>query len=209
MADNKSWGLDDPHPFSLMKTELIWEGKYDEYGNRRTVDIAGCAMPFQKIETLTNQLHEPWSKGTCLTRIKPIGMISRSLIWGENKLVMASLLKELKGKKDLICTDPPFDVGADFTFEHAHEGKGGNHIQGSISLRDRVSLSGYVGGKGTDYYLNFIYVAGGVTLMKGIVGERSRKYFLFHCDWHVGHYLRSVLNEVFDEKNFRNEIIWF
>jgi adenine-specific DNA-methyltransferase len=31
---------------------LIWEGKYDEYGNRRIVDIAGCAMPLQKIETI-------------------------------------------------------------------------------------------------------------------------------------------------------------
>jgi len=37
------------------------------------------------------------------------------LIWGDNKLVMASLLKEYKGKIDLIYIDPPFDVGADFT----------------------------------------------------------------------------------------------
>jgi len=41
MADNIRWGLDNPHPFSQMKTELIWEGKYDEYGNRRAVDVAG------------------------------------------------------------------------------------------------------------------------------------------------------------------------
>ena len=40
MADNIRWGLDNPHPFSQMKTELIWEGKCDEYGNRREVDIA-------------------------------------------------------------------------------------------------------------------------------------------------------------------------
>ena len=52
MNENIRWGLDNPHPFSQMKTELIWEGKYDEYGNRRTVDIAGCAMPLQKIETI-------------------------------------------------------------------------------------------------------------------------------------------------------------
>jgi hypothetical protein len=52
MTNNIRWGLDNPHPFSQMKTELIWEGKYDEYGNR--------------------------------------------LIWGDNKLVMASLLKEFK-----------------------------------------------------------------------------------------------------------------
>ena len=52
MADNIRWGLDNPHPFSQMKTGLIWEEKYDEYGNRRTVDIAVCAMPLQKIETI-------------------------------------------------------------------------------------------------------------------------------------------------------------
>lgn len=52
MTNNIRWGLDNPHPFSQMKTELIWEGKYDEYGNRRAVDIAGCAMPLQKIETI-------------------------------------------------------------------------------------------------------------------------------------------------------------
>jgi len=40
MSKNIRWELNNPHPFSQMKTELIWEGKYDEYGNRRTVDIA-------------------------------------------------------------------------------------------------------------------------------------------------------------------------
>ena len=37
------------------------------------------------------------------------------LIWGDNKLFMALLLKEFKGKIDLIYMDPPLDVGADFT----------------------------------------------------------------------------------------------
>ena len=39
MADKIRRGLDKPHPFLQMKTELIWEGKYDEHGNRRAVDI--------------------------------------------------------------------------------------------------------------------------------------------------------------------------
>ena len=51
MTNNIRWGLDNPHPFSQMKTELIWEGKYDEYGNRRTVDIAGCAMLLLPVRT--------------------------------------------------------------------------------------------------------------------------------------------------------------
>jgi adenine-specific DNA-methyltransferase len=52
MVNNIRRGLDNPHPFSQMKTELIWEGKCDEYGNRRTVDIVGSAMPLQRIERL-------------------------------------------------------------------------------------------------------------------------------------------------------------
>lgn len=52
MGDKIRWGLDNPHPFSQMKTELIWDGKCDEYGNRRAVDIVGYAMPLQKIETI-------------------------------------------------------------------------------------------------------------------------------------------------------------
>jgi len=41
MTNNTRWGLDNPHPFSQMKTELIWEGKYDEYCNR-----GGMVMKF-------------------------------------------------------------------------------------------------------------------------------------------------------------------
>jgi hypothetical protein len=62
--NNFKYGPDNPHPLSTRKTELIWEGKYDEYGNRREVDIAGCAMPMRKIETID----EPAS------RLKPLGL---------------------------------------------------------------------------------------------------------------------------------------
>ena len=51
MAERKNiFSPDNPHPLSTRKTELVWDGKYDEYGNRREVDIAGCAMPMQKID---------------------------------------------------------------------------------------------------------------------------------------------------------------
>jgi uncharacterized protein len=44
-----TYGPHNPHPLSQMRTELVWQGKYDEYGQRREVDIAGCAMPIQQI----------------------------------------------------------------------------------------------------------------------------------------------------------------
>ena len=50
MPDPVRWGPDNPHPLFGRKTELVWDGKYDEYGARRPVDIARSAM--QKIETV-------------------------------------------------------------------------------------------------------------------------------------------------------------
>ena len=44
-ANEPTWGPGNPHPLSQLQAELVWEGKYDEFGNRRTVDAAGLAMP--------------------------------------------------------------------------------------------------------------------------------------------------------------------
>jgi len=57
MPESVRWGPDNPHPLS-QKTELVWDGKYDEYGARRQVDIAGNAM--QKIETVDMPEAGPW-----------------------------------------------------------------------------------------------------------------------------------------------------
>ena len=52
-SNNKSnWDPDNPHPLAKMKTELVWEGKYDEYGNRRPVKLPASALPLQRIETI-------------------------------------------------------------------------------------------------------------------------------------------------------------
>ena len=44
MTSQPTYGRPNPHPLSKLRTELVWEGKYDEYRDRREVDIAGCAM---------------------------------------------------------------------------------------------------------------------------------------------------------------------
>jgi adenine-specific DNA-methyltransferase len=43
-----------------MKTELVWEVKYDEYGAHRPMDIAGSAMPFMEMEFLRRTLLQSW-----------------------------------------------------------------------------------------------------------------------------------------------------
>lgn len=200
--EKPGYGPDNPHPLSTRKTELIWEGKYDEYGNRREVDIAGCAMPMQKIETID----EPAS------RLKPLGLFDAKkahkddfrnmLIWGDNKLVMASLLKDFKGKIDLIYIDPPFDVGADFTM-NVPIGDEKETLYKDQSTLEMVAFRD-MWGKGTDSYLHMMYER--LVLMKELLSETGSIYV--HCDWRVNSYLRVILDEVFGNGNFRNEIVW-
>ena len=66
MPEPVRWGPDNPHPLFGRKTELVWDGKYDEYGALRPVDIAGSAMPMQKIETVDMPEAGLWPVGSHL-----------------------------------------------------------------------------------------------------------------------------------------------
>ena len=92
------------------------------------------------------------------------------LIWGDNKLVMASLLKELKGKIDLIYIDPPFDVGADFTMD-VPIGDGKETIDKDQSTLEMVAYRD-MWGKGTDSYLHMMFER--LTLMKELLSEKGQ-----------------------------------
>jgi adenine-specific DNA-methyltransferase len=188
-----------------MRTELVWEGKYDEYGNRREVDIAGCAMPMQKIESIDEPRRAAAATGQLelFEQQNPKQDDFRNrLIWGDNKLVMASLLQEFKGKVDLIYIDPPFDVGADFTMD-VPIGDGKETVGKDQSTLEMVAYRD-MWGKGTDSYLHMMFER--LTLMKELLSEKGSIYV--HCDWHVSHLLRGVLDEVFLAENFHNELIW-
>ena len=220
MSEKIRFGPVNPHPLSQLKTELVWEGKYDEYGNRRIVDIAGCAMPMQKIETID----EPRSRAAAEGQIElfektrarvreefdqyPTKMNGRNgdfrnrLIWGDNKPVMASLLAEFKGKIDLIYIDPPFDVGADFTMD-VPIGENKETVFKDQSVLEMVAFND-MWGRGTDSYLHMMYER--LALMKELLSEKGSIYV--HCDCRVNYFLRSVLDVIFGKDNFINEIVW-
>jgi adenine-specific DNA-methyltransferase len=220
MTEKVRFGPANPHPLSQLKTELVWDGKYDEYGNRRVVDIAGCAMPMQKIETID----EPRSRAAAEGQIELFektrarireesgqypkktnganGDFRNRLVWGDNKLVMASLLAEFKGRIDLIYIDPPFDVGADFTMdvpigdEKEVVGKDQSTLE-MVAYRD-------MWGKGTDSYLHMMYER--LALMKELLTERGSIFV--HIGPNVSQYVRVLLDDVFNSSNYVTEIIW-
>ena len=203
MAERVRWGLDNPHPLSQLKTELVWEGKYDEYGNRRLVDIAGWAMPPQKIETIDEPASRTHAQGGLFDPAKAHTDDFRNmLLWGDNKLVMASLLKDFKGKIDLIYIDPPFDVGADFKMDVPI----GDEKETVAKDQSTLEMVAYrdMWGKGTDSYVHMMYER--LTLMRDLLNDTGSIYV--HCDWRVNYFLRCVLDEVFGKDNFLNEIVW-
>lgn len=202
------WGPQNPHPLSRMKTELIWEGKYDEYGNRRPVRLPQSPLPLQRIETID----EPRDREKAVQ----LGLFNEAafhqqahrddwrnmLIWGDNKLVMAALLEQFRGKIDLIYIDPPFDVGADFTVQ-VQVGEEGEAVQKEQSILEAVAYRD-TWGKGTDSYLHMMYER--LTLMRDLLSERGSIYV--HCDWRVNFLLRSVIDEIFGRDYLVNHLIW-
>ena len=157
-AAGTGFGPHNPHPLSTMRTELVWEGKYDEYGHRREVDIAGLAMPMQRIETIDQPRSEAVADGQLELfekKQKRLDDFRNRLVWGDNKLVMASLLKEFKGKVDLIYIDPPFDVGADFSMA-VPIGDGKETVDKDQSTLEMVAFRD-IWGKGTDSYNQMMF----------------------------------------------------
>ena len=197
------YGPDNPHPFSTIRTELIWEGKYDEYGNRREVDVAGSAFPLQKIETVDEPRSRAEVQGLLFEPQKSHRDDFRNrLIWGDNKLVMASLLTEFKGQIDLIYIDPPFDVGADFTMDLAL----GDEKEQVAKAQSTLEMIAYrdMWGRGTDSYINML--AERLLLMKRLLSENGALFV--HCDWRVSSAIRLLLDDIFSAEYFRDELIW-
>lgn len=199
-----AWGPGHPHPLSQLQTELVWEGKYDEYGNRRTVDAAGLAMPMQRIETIDEPRARAEAQGDLFDAQKAhLDDFRNRLIWGDNKLVLASLLAEFKGSIDLIYIDPPFDVGSDFSM-NVPIGEDSETIEKEQSALETVAYRD-TWGKGTDSYLHMMYER--LVLMRDLLNEKGSIYV--HCDWHVSASLRALMDDIFGRDNFRNEISWY
>ncbi len=103
----------NPHPLSQMKTELVWQGKYDAYG-RRTAPLR-LKLPFQTVETVNEFAQQRQLSLDLFSSGRPSEWRNR-LIWGDKKYVLPALLDEFAGQVNLIYIDPPFNVGSDFSF---------------------------------------------------------------------------------------------
>ena len=186
--------------------ELIWDGKYDEHGNKRAP--VRIELPFQTVETVNESVQE---------RQRTLELSSSGhdpewrnrLIWGDKKYVLPSLLPEFAGKVDLIYIDPPFDTGADFSFTATVAHHADATDDDSLTFTKEPSIIEHKAyrdtwGRGLDSYVQWFYET--ATLLRELLREAGSLYV--HLDYHVSHYAKAVLDEVFGSDNFKNEIIW-
>ena len=157
MSETKpQYGPSNPHPLFSRKTELIWEGKYDEWGNRRAVSIPHSPPPMQRIETIDAPRDAAKAQGTLFDlELSHRDDFRNLLLWGDNKLILSALREEFAGRVNLVYIDPPFDVGADFTL-NIELGDGEGEIHKEQSLLEAVAYRD-MWGKGTDSYLHMMY----------------------------------------------------
>jgi len=184
-------------------TELTWQGKYNKDGKKNAP--LRIALPFQTIETVNESAQERIRTLDLFAQGKPTEWRNR-LIWGDKKYVLPALLPEFAGKINLIYIDPPFDTGADFSFTakiHPHKTENATSFVKQPSIIEQKAYRD-TWGKGLDSYLQWFYET--VLLLRELLAEDGSVYV--HLDWHVAHYAKCVLDEVFGYENFRNEIVW-
>ena len=130
------------------------------------------------------------------------------LIYGDNLLAMQALLAgdpqtglpSLRGKVDLVYIDPPFDSKADYRTRLTLPG--GDINQKPTTIEQFAYADTWK--DGTVSYLRMLYPR--LVLMRELLSDHGSIYV--HIDWHVGHYVKVLMDEIFGKDKLVNEIIW-
>lgn len=129
------------------------------------------------------------------------------IFWGDNIQVMSHLLKQFRGKVDLIYIDPPFDSKADYKRSVERKGRKAESQRSSFEEKQYSDIWN------NDEYLQFMYER--IVMCRELLAPTGSIYV--HLDWHVVHHIRCILDEVFGSgassgteghPGFRNEVIW-
>ena len=130
------------------------------------------------------------------------------LCYGDNLLVMQALLNgdgatglpSMRGMIDLIYIDPPYDSKADYRTKITLPGC---DIEQKPNVLEQFAYSD-TWKDGTISYLKMMYPR--LYLMRELLSEQGGIYV--HVDWHISHYIKILLDNIFEKYNFKNEIAW-
>jgi adenine-specific DNA-methyltransferase len=176
-----------------MTVRLEWDGKPQR--------VERVSLPFQTVETINESRATRERDVGSLFPAETAGVPRNQLIWGDNKLVMGSLLREYAGQIKLIYIDPPFDTGADFAYRVS---VGDQSVEKLPSILEEHAYRD-TWGRGRGSYLSMLYER--LVLMHELLADDGS--LVVHLDWHQGHYVKVMLDEIFGDNQFLNEIVWW
>ncbi len=194
----------------VTRTELVWPGKYREDGTLR--ETPRVNLPFQVIETVnesraTREANK-YGQGTLFDYYHAQEGDTfedgwkNKLIWGDNLLVMGSLLEKFAGKIDLIYIDPPFATGADFSFTAPIGDSNDSVTKEQSAIEEKAYRDTWTQGRSSWFKMIFDRLR----LIRELLSARGTLYL--HLDWYVGHHVRPVLDDIFGEENSLGEVVW-
>jgi adenine-specific DNA-methyltransferase len=194
----------------VTKTELVWPGKYNEDGSRKAAPRV--SLPFQVIQTVNESRASREAKKAPQMTLFDIYQGKEGetfeedwrnkLIWGDNLLVMGSLLEKFAGKIDLIYIDPPFATGADFSFS-VPIGDSELEVTKEQSIIEEKAYRD-TWGRGLDSYLQMLYER--MLLMRDLLSETGSIYV--HIGPRIGCWIKVLLEDTLGSAGPSTEICW-
>ncbi len=156
-----------------------------------------------------------------LQRGMPLYEMEKQETVGENKngnmvirgecISACAYLKENGIQVDLVYIDPPFASGADYAKKvyirrNPKVAEAIAQAEQELDIDELKAFEEKMYGDVWDKekYLNWMYE--NLMAIKSVMSETASIYV--HLDWHVGHYVKILLDEIFGEENFQREIIW-
>jgi len=199
-------------PFEINKTELVWPGKYDEEGN--LVQPPRVSLPFQVIERVNETratreakkaegltLFDVWDGSNEGSSFED-GWRNK-LIWGDNSLVLQSLLESLAGQVDLIYIDPPFATEADFSLDvYVGDKREAKLPKAQSALEEKAYRDSW--GPNGEKWIPMMMER--LNIMRDLLKETGA--LVLHIDYRLVATARLLLEEVFGAGRLRNEIVW-
>ena len=198
-----------------MKKSLIYElPKIIDEGKKEVEQILERLSGENKLGLQTNELVLP-AKDTAqngmfegkIPEVNEKEWMNR-LIYGDNLLAMQALLAgdpasgmpSMRGKISLIYIDPPFDSKADYRTKVTLPGV---DLEQKPTVIEQFAYAD-TWKDGTVSYLQMMYPR--LALMRELLADNGSIYV--HIDWHIGHYVKVILDDIFGKENLINEIIW-
>ena len=162
-----------------------------------------------------NKVYERIQRGMPLYEVESQEVVGKNpnhnLILRGECLSACAYLKEKGVKVDLVYIDPPFASGADYAKKVyvRRNPKVAEAIKQAETELDNEDLSNFEEKMYGDVwdkerYLNWMYE--NLVAIKAVMSDTASIYV--HLDWHIGHYVKILMDEVFGEDKFRNEVIW-